>query len=48
MSSLRDDLGEAAEAEGRRSWVRPVVLQLAAGTAEDEAGPAQDGILNPS
>jgi hypothetical protein len=33
---------------GLREWVRPVVHALAAGSAEDEAGPSTDGILNPS
>ena len=34
--------------EARREWVRPEVQQLAAGSAEDQAGPDFDGITNPS
>jgi hypothetical protein len=34
--------------EDRREWIRPAVQQLAAGSAEDQSGPATDAITNPS
>lgn len=36
------------EVAANREWVRPAVRHLAAGSAEDESGPATDAIINPS
>jgi hypothetical protein len=36
------------EMAGLREWVRPIVHGLAAGSAEDDSGPNQDAIFNPS
>ena len=36
------------EAIQRREWAKPEIRKLAAGSAEDDSGPNQDAILNPS
>ena len=49
MTVSRDNLEVADEGTaGQREWIRPVVQQLAAGSAEDSSGPATDAIINPS
>ncbi len=49
MTVSRGNLDVAIEdTAGQREWIRPVVQQLAAGSAEDSSGPATDAITNPS
>jgi len=48
MTVAREYQEVTVEADARREWIRPAVQQLAAGSAEDQAGPATDGITNPS
>ena len=46
-SSTRQPTDTVAKARQARLWVRPQVLRLAAGSAEDSVGPATD-LINPS
>jgi hypothetical protein len=49
MSSAREaDKVTRGEVAGLREWVRPSVRDLPAGVAEDDSGPNQDAIINPS
>ena len=32
----------------RREWTKPEIRKLDAGSAEDDSGPNQDAIINPS
>ncbi|HYW17321.1 MAG TPA: hypothetical protein VE891_14370 [Allosphingosinicella sp.] len=48
MTVARENQDMTIEASTLREWIRPSVQQLAAGSAEDQAGPDFDGITNPS
>ena len=48
MTVVREYQDSTLEAGVRLEWIRPSVQQLAAGSAEDSAGPDQDSLPNPS
>jgi hypothetical protein len=48
MTVAREYQDLTTQSDARREWIRPSVQQLAAGSAEDQAGPDFDGIGNPS
>jgi hypothetical protein len=48
MTVAREIQDPTIEAGVRREWIRPVVQQITAGSAEDSSGPDVDAITNPS
>jgi hypothetical protein len=49
MTEVRNSSELATQgADARRSWIRPAVQLLAAGSAENSAGPATDATTTPS